>query len=110
MHNLLAPTAEKAAHFKVPLEQLVSRLDTLIFVLKSCKGRVCVKPWESLHPQGNVRSLPDALSARFDDFYTAQTRVHFDRCEAGYLIDAEGPQFEKDGLVYGNGIRSSEWW
>lgn len=90
----------------------MARLDTLILVLKSCKGSVCVKPWESLHPQGNVQSLPDALASRFDTFYTTQQRVRFNRCEAGYIIDSEGPQFEKDGRVWGhtNGIRSSEWW
>ncbi|KIW17914.1 hypothetical protein PV08_05109 [Exophiala spinifera] len=108
--NLLAPGDGTATHLGVSLEQLVARLDTLILVLKSCKGRVCVKPWESLHPQGNVRNLPEALSTRFDGFYTTQQRVHFNRCEAGYVIDAEGPQFETHGRVFGNGIRSSEWW
>lgn len=78
-------------------------------VLKSCKGSTCVQPWAALHPQGNVQTLHDTLSQRFDAFYTLQQRVRFDRCELGYLVEAEGPQFEDDGLIYRNGVRASEW-
>ncbi len=69
-------------------------------MLKSCKGETCSRPWEALHPQGNVLTLQDALSAKFDSFYTQQTRVRYDHCELGYIPEAEGPQFEKDGLIY----------
>lgn len=93
----------------VSKEKLVSRLDSLLFVLKSCKAKTCTHPWEALHPQGNVASLQDALSARFDVFYATQTSVRFDRCEMGYILDAEGPQFETDGLVWRHGVRWSEW-
>lgn len=93
----------------VPLEKVVNRLDSLLFVLKSCKSRTCVRPWEALHPQGNVQSLLDALSPRFDQFYIQQERVKYDHCESGYILDAEGPQFERDGLVYRNGVAWHEW-
>lgn len=99
--------------------KVIARLDSLLFVLKSCKGRTCVRPWEALHPQGNVANLHDALGKRFDVFYEQQQKkVRFDRCELGYIVDAEGPQFEMDGVVYTagaeggykrGGVSWSEW-
>jgi len=94
----------------LPLSKVIARLDALVFVLKSCKAQTCVRPWHALHPAGNVQNLHDALSQRFDVFYeTQQKKVAFSRCEYGQLLDAEGPQFETDGLVYRNGVRWSEW-
>jgi hypothetical protein len=94
----------------VPLTKVVSRLDSLLFVLKSCKGDVCRQPWEALHPGGRVRSLRDALDGEYDFFYEEeQVRIKYNRCEQGYLLDAEGPQFEIEGLVYRDGARWSEW-
>lgn len=93
-----------------PLDKVAARLDSLLFVLKSCKGRSCVEPWKALHPAGNVRNLNDALSSRFDHFYEVQLKkVTYTRCEAGYILDAEGPQFEKEGLVYRSGAHWSHW-
>jgi hypothetical protein len=69
-----------------------------------------VKPWETLHPEGRVHTLEDALSPRFDYFYEVeQTRVSFNRCEPGYIIDAEGPQFDRDGLVFRDGLSWDQW-
>ncbi|KAH9902356.1 Arylsulphatase [Xylariomycetidae sp. FL2044] len=91
-------------------DQLVSRLDALMMVLKSCKGDTCIRPWQALHPAGNVENLSDAMAARFDSFYNEdQAKVAFDRCEAGYIIDAEGPQFDTDGVVYYDGSSWSDW-
>lgn len=79
-------------------------------MLKSCKGDICVHPWRALHPARDVNNLHAALSPKFDDFYEVQqTKVSYDRCEMGYILDAEGPQFEKDGLVYRYGARWDEW-
>lgn len=63
-----------------------------MMVLKSCKGDTCIDPWKVLHPRGDVHSLSDALKVRFDSFYRHQAKVAYDRCEPGYIIDAEGPQ------------------
>ncbi|OIW22676.1 arylsulfatase-like protein [Coniochaeta ligniaria NRRL 30616] len=94
----------------LPLTKVVARLDSLLFVLKSCKGQTCVRPWQALHPAGNVQNLHDALAARFDDFYeTQQKKVRYDRCELGQILDAEGPQFERDGLVYRHNARWDNW-
>ncbi|KMU82066.1 arylsulfatase [Coccidioides immitis RMSCC 3703] len=75
-----------------PYEQIVNRLDALMMVIKSCKGNECVEPWKSLHPEGNVSSLKDALHHRYDDFYEKQPKVSFSSCELGYIKEAEGPQ------------------
>jgi hypothetical protein len=88
----------------------VARLDSLLFVLKSCKGQTCVRPWRALHPAGDVRNLHDALASQYDEFYEAgQKKVQYERCEAGYIVDAEGPQFETDGLIYRHGQRWDHW-
>lgn len=86
---------------------MLDRLDALLFVLKSCKGRACVKPWETLHPAGNVLNLHDALQVKFDEYYSKQVdRISFDRCEQGYILDAEGPQLVKG---YKEGFSWSDW-
>lgn len=75
-----------------PLQHVISRLDALLLVLKSCQGQVCVEPWKTLHSDGSVNSLRDALQPENDVRYRSIPAVAFDRCENGYIIDAEGPQ------------------
>lgn len=80
------------------VSKVVSRLDALLFVLKSCTGKTCQEPWKQLHPAGNVRSLRDALDHKFDTFYEVeQTKVDFSFCWNGYWPEAEGPMFEQAG-------------
>jgi len=87
-----------------PPPRLISRLDTLLAVLRTCKGRACTHPWEVLHPAGDVRSLQDALDTRYDDFYAEQERVYFTQCEKGYIEESEGPSgvkvFEEVGGMW----------
>ncbi|KAK4124278.1 Arylsulphatase [Parathielavia appendiculata] len=111
LNNLLRSSATPPTAFLgVPFEKVIARLDALLFVLKSCKGKTCVRPWHALHPAGNVQNLHDALNSRFDVFYEQQQKkVRYDRCELGYLLDAEGPQFETEGRVYRQGVSWSEW-
>jgi N-acetylglucosamine-6-sulfatase len=60
---------------------------------KSCKGHTCVDPWSVLHPDGDVKTLADALHAKFDRFYAnAAEKVSFEKCELGYILESEGPQ------------------
>lgn len=75
-----------------PYQQIVNRLDTLLMILKSCKKNECIEPWRTLHPDGKVLTLPDALRSEYDPFYAEQPRVSFTSCELGYLPAAEGPQ------------------
>lgn len=74
------------------LKQVTERLDALMMVLKSCVGDECTHPWLQLHPEGNVRTLQDALDSRYDSFYAAQPKVSFSACKLGYLVEYEGPQ------------------
>ncbi|ORY11737.1 arylsulfatase-like protein [Clohesyomyces aquaticus] len=110
LKNLLARKPETSTLLGWPLQKVVARLDSLLFVLKSCKGETCTQPWKALHPAGNVGNLHEALSTRFDHFYEVeQKKVEYTRCEAGYILAAEGPQFERDGLVYRYGSQWHEW-
>jgi hypothetical protein len=94
----------------IPTAKVAARLDSLLFILKSCKGERCVNPWGALHPDKNVETLKQALSPRFDSFYEhEQVRIKYTRCEAGYILDAEGPQFDADGLFFRDGLRWDEW-
>lgn len=78
------------------LSSLVHRLDSLLMVLKTCIGRQCTHPWESLFPSGEVTSLSDALDPRYDDFFAERVaRVHFDQCERGYIAESEGPMWDE---------------
>lgn len=65
-----------------------------------------MKPWEVLHPAGDVQSLNDALGDVFDVFYDEQVKVEYGWCEEGYIVDAEGPQVP---AIY-QGTRWSDWW
>ncbi|KAI0201229.1 arylsulfatase-like protein [Astrocystis sublimbata] len=100
MVNLLHPEEKKSTAVTLlglPLDKVVQRLDSLLFVLKSCRAQSCVHPWQALHPGGSVETLQDALSPRFDSFYAAKAEsIRFDRCEDGYILDAEGPQYEQE--------------
>jgi N-acetylglucosamine-6-sulfatase len=88
-----------------PQSEVITRLDALLLVLKSCKGITCIDPWKVLHPAGDVGSLSMALGAQFDGFYKAQPKVSFTRCEMGYLVESEGPQVAS---VYGQGAFETE--
>ncbi|RDW80161.1 arylsulfatase-2 [Coleophoma cylindrospora] len=104
LQNLLHPSQSHQKHklLNLPIGNVIARLDSLLFVLKSCKGLRCTKPWHTLHPQGDVTTLQDALSVRFDHFYEVeQKRVVFDRCERGYLPESEGPMWEDSGKAFG---------
>lgn len=74
------------------LSQAINRLDALLLVLKSCQGATCIDPWDVLQPADSVRSLQDALDEQYDGLYDNQPQVSFDWCDAGYIIEAEGPQ------------------
>ncbi|KAI8717615.1 Sulfatase domain-containing protein [Fusarium sp. LHS14.1] len=77
------------------LLRVVSRLDALMMVMKSCRGETCIKPWDVLHPKGGASTLEDALQKKYDDFYMRSAKdnsVSFSLCTQGYLVGAEGLQ------------------
>ncbi|KAI1351769.1 Arylsulphatase [Xylaria sp. FL0043] len=115
LDNILAAPGSVSGHNLVaglPVSKVVSRLDALLFVLKSCRGYSCRQPWKQLHPAGDVGSLTDALDSKYDDFYAEQTRVKFETCENGYLVEAEGPMWETHRLTtpsVRDGVSWDEW-
>ncbi|KAK5168216.1 uncharacterized protein LTR77_006785 [Saxophila tyrrhenica] len=81
--------------------RLTLRLDALLLVLKTCSGRQCTHPWETLFPRGEVQSLADALDQRYEDFFETQVdTVQFEKCEKGYIAESEGPVWS-GSQVYG---------
>jgi arylsulfatase len=88
------------------INQVISRLDALLLVLKSCKGSECTFPWQVLHPDKKATSLPQALQPKFDTFYSAQPDIRFSACELGYLLESEGPQ---EGYAYRRNGHWSNW-
>jgi arylsulfatase A-like enzyme len=101
LRNLLDDKVKPKTLIGYSLESVVARLDSLLLVGKTCKGIVCSQPWKSLHPQGDVKTLGDALREEFDEFYEQrQPRVSFGWCVGGHVLEAEGAQFERDGLAY----------
>ncbi|KAL4813140.1 alkaline-phosphatase-like protein [Aspergillus spinulosporus] len=99
--NNLYNSNDKSIVFGHSLSQVISRLDSILLVLKSCKGATCIKPWEVLHPGGHVKNLKDALNPLYNAFYTDQARVSFDHCEHGYIPEVEGPQDAVPFMRYG---------
>ncbi|KAL3475985.1 alkaline-phosphatase-like protein [Aspergillus californicus] len=88
------------------LSQVILRLDALLLVLKSCRGVTCIHPWDVLQPRDSVSTLRDAIHEKYDEFYSAQPRVSFNWCDAGYIVDAEGPQ---EPLTSRHGLSWDVW-
>ncbi|KAI0408252.1 alkaline-phosphatase-like protein [Xylaria palmicola] len=116
MNNLLATTNSASNQTLIaglPVSKVVSRLDALLLVLKSCRGPSCREPWKQLHPGGDVNTLADALDSSLDAFYeTQQARVRYEFCADGYLVDAEGPMWETHGVTapyLRDGVSWEEW-
>ena len=84
-----SPITVGTAH--TTLSNLQTRLDTLLRVLKDCKGPSCINPWKTIHPNGKVNGLVDALDSQYDGEY--KTEMKFEECTGGYLPLLEGPKF-----------------
>jgi hypothetical protein len=113
MHNLLLNSSDHE-HGEVSgfdISKLVPRVDALLLTLKACEAEVCTRPWETLHPTGNVRNLKEAMNTRYDDFYVEkQKKVTFSGCAKGYLPWLEGalePLPYKD--EHGRVRRAARW-
>ncbi|OAQ93745.1 arylsulfatase [Purpureocillium lilacinum] len=79
----------KTSGFSIP--ELTARLDALLLTLKSCKGKACREPWQTLFPKGDVKNLRQALDRRYDHFFlNQQEKVTFSQCLKGYITSAEG--------------------
>jgi arylsulfatase A-like enzyme len=92
LNNLLVTPPEQCHGINGwSVDRVASRLDALLLTLKRCKGRVCSRPWEKLHPNGKVRNLGDAMDKRYDVFYLEkQSKVTFEECKLGQILSNEG--------------------
>ncbi|KAJ2482458.1 hypothetical protein EV174_003209 [Coemansia sp. RSA 2320] len=73
-------------------QRVLDRLDALVTVLHDCKADVCKFPWQSIHKDGQVKSLDDALEAKYDAFYRALPKFRFKSCKVYYDADNEGAE------------------
>ncbi|KAI0484810.1 arylsulfatase precursor [Xylariaceae sp. FL0804] len=88
LHNLYGTNGTVSGW---PVHALTARIDALVLTLKACKGVVCTKPWETLHPRGNVHDLAQAMNPKYDFFYLKQQpKVTYTACQKGYLAEYEG--------------------
>lgn len=100
-------TSITVAQKKYPVDVVQARLDALVQVLRTCNGTTCIDPWKKLHPDGDVKSLSDALSSRFNDFYeNEQVKMKFVECKLGYLTANEG----KGAIPFGGKVKRDEIW
>ncbi|KAF2178650.1 alkaline phosphatase-like protein [Zopfia rhizophila CBS 207.26] len=90
---------KQLAGYDIP--RLIQRVDALLMVLKSCQGNSCSKPWQELHPNGQVKNLRDAMDSNFDEKYKNIKSVKFNKCYKDGTIDigAEGPQWKGNDQV-----------
>ncbi|THV88116.1 Arylsulphatase, partial [Aureobasidium pullulans] len=110
MKNLLLDDSRVDVVAGHSIERVVERLDALLMVQKSCTGEVCREPWRSLHPDGKVMTLEDAMASRYDKFYEKQVKVEWDFCHNGYVPEAEGPMFEDRGVEFrDDGFMWPDW-
>jgi N-acetylglucosamine-6-sulfatase len=110
--------SSEAAHYSIasrPLEEIETRLNALIMVLKTCKDESCTQPWKVLHPDGGVRSLKDGLSKQYDKFYAEQPKMWFKGCAPGYFADWENQDSVNSMDVHGGpglvaqGVLADHW-
>ncbi|KAG1493387.1 hypothetical protein G6F47_009940 [Rhizopus delemar] len=75
--------------------KLISRLDALLVVLKSCRAHTCRDPWRTLHPgDTRVQTLKDALRAEYDGHYARLKPMRFEACLPYYDPLNELPQLD----------------
>ena len=84
-----------------PMANLQDRLDALILVLKTCKGKICSDPWAELLPESGVSTLSQAMVEAFDGYFAQLPKVEYASCEDGYILESGGPMWPVD--LRGNG-------
>lgn len=94
MNNLLDDVSEYGAlNSTRKAHRIAKRLDALTLSLKRCAGEECRVLWRRLFPQGEVGNLEESLQAKYDGYFDALPRVHFDDCELGFFADKEQPDW-----------------
>ncbi|KEY71313.1 hypothetical protein S7711_05905 [Stachybotrys chartarum IBT 7711] len=64
-------------------QRLISRLNAILMVTKSCTRDTCRDPWSLLQPPNStarISSLPSSMDPAFDRFYASIPKVRFGAC------------------------------
>ncbi|KAK2036315.1 hypothetical protein LZ31DRAFT_616350 [Colletotrichum somersetense] len=104
-------------------EQVLSRLDALLLVTKTCAMSICRDPWSIFTPTSNssisnaktiashvgdtvkLSSLKQAMNSKYDAYFASFPRVHFETCMQYQDIKNEEPFYPSsaaEGLGYAN--------
>ncbi|KAF0323030.1 sulfatase [Colletotrichum asianum] len=74
-------------------QRLLTRLNAILLVTKSCTQGTCRDPWTVLQPPNSsqITTLTEALSSDHDAFFASILQVHFNECMQYQYIPNEGP-------------------
>ncbi|KAF4915942.1 Arylsulfatase [Colletotrichum viniferum] len=74
-------------------QRLLTRLNAILLVTKSCTQGTCREPWTVLQPPNSsqITTLTQALSCDHDAFFASILQVHFNECMQYQYIPNEGP-------------------
>lgn len=72
---------------------VADRLNGVLLVTKACEQASCRDPWKTLHQDGSVHNLAEALDQKYDEYYASLPRVAFDRCLQTLVPSNEEPYF-----------------
>ncbi|KAJ0362535.1 hypothetical protein COL154_006205 [Colletotrichum chrysophilum] len=75
------------------VQQLLTRLNAILMVTKSCTQETCRDPWAVLQPPNSSQTttLTEALSSDHDAFFASIPQVQFNECMQYQYIPNEGP-------------------
>ncbi|KAK7034486.1 hypothetical protein VNI00_012333 [Paramarasmius palmivorus] len=81
--------------------RVISRLNALMIVLKTCVGDVCRNPWDAIFTLGEAANLEEALDEKYDSYFDSLPRFRYRECRYGYFEDgaSEYPTWD-EGMSY----------
>ncbi|KAI0552598.1 arylsulfatase [Xylaria curta] len=87
--------------------RLISRLNALLMVTKSCEQNSCRDPWSLLKPDvggPKLVSLTQAMDKAYDEFFANFVKVSFDTCLTIQSDTNETPYFPPLNELFGGGL------
>ncbi|KAF2144358.1 uncharacterized protein K452DRAFT_344391 [Aplosporella prunicola CBS 121167] len=94
------------------IQRVLSRMNALLMVGKSCAESSCREPWSVLQPPNAppgqpVLNLEEALNPDYDEYYSAIPQVKIEECLGYQFTPNEGPFFPS-GAEEGLGLQYRE--
>ncbi|KAH8894280.1 arylsulfatase [Thozetella sp. PMI_491] len=89
-------------------QRLISRLNGLLLVTKSCNQESCRNPWQVLQKDANAEfaNLEDAMDAKYDHFFESLPSVGFQACMMYQSTANEGPYYPPESIALGAQYRN----